>query len=118
MEKHKSSPDIVKSICDRFTFIVQEELRLSFHQLSQVLGYKNQSPLTRVKKGEGFISIDKLFIFSSLTNSNQEAPNINWIITGSGPRMIPQQDTIDANKAFSPLQLEALTQLISGKLKI
>lgn len=75
-------------ISERFLEVANKELGLSLSSLARQLGYQNPSPLTKVKKGEGFIGPDKLKTFALLKNNNGDVPNLNWIFTGIGERMI------------------------------
>lgn len=79
---------IIKEITSRFLDIVSTELCLNYNQLSEKLMYVNQSPLTRVIKGEGFIAPDKLSLFAVLENNSGQVPNLHWIFTGCGEKMV------------------------------
>lgn len=87
MNKKKEERDF-KKMCERLILIASQELNLNLTSLSKALGYKNQSPLTKVKKGEGFIGPEKLKKFALLKNNKGETPNLNWVVTGLGKKML------------------------------
>lgn len=82
--KNEDFSDVSK----RFSYMVEEELCISFNMLSRFLGYRNSSPLTKVKSGEGFIGPDKMKKFALLKNNKGQHPSLNWILTGKGSRMV------------------------------
>lgn len=79
---------VIKEITSRFVDVVVNELSLNFNELSKELMYENQSPLTKVIKGDGFIGPDKLRLFAVLENNNGQVPNLHWIFTGCGDKML------------------------------
>lgn len=81
------STDSTMAICARLMDIIDNELGMSLKKVSKELGYRNQSPLTKVKNGEGFLGHEKLARFAQLKTSTGAQPNLNWILTGEGPKM-------------------------------
>lgn len=83
----------LKVMSDRLFEIVSKDLNLSLKELSIKLGYKNQSPLTKVKNGESFLGPDKIKELALLQNENGDTPNIAYIFTGNGDRMLSKKNS-------------------------
>ena len=89
--------------------IIDNELELSLKTVAKELGYRNQSPLTKVKNGEGFLGHEKLAKFAQLKTSSGAQPNLNWILTGEGPKMI--WDEKDLARAMQIVELLGQSKL-------
>jgi hypothetical protein len=123
MARTEIKPEDFLDISKRFLYIVEKELCLSFNELSKVLGYSNSSPLTKVKSGEGFIGPDKMKRFALLKNNKGQHPNLNWVLTGTGNKMlgsesIHRDDAIRIGEAliarFGKDKALQLVELIKG----
>lgn len=104
-------------ICDRFLQVSEEYLGLNMKILSEKLGYKNQSTLTKVRKRKGFIGPDKLNKFGTLTNDKGQTPNIHFIITGQEPVFIEKEDAPLADKEIEVLLNRLINKIGKSKAK-
>lgn len=104
-------------ICDRFLKVSEECLGLNMKILSEKLGYANQSPLTKVRRREGFIGPDKLKKFGMLTNEKGQSPNIHFIITGQEPIFIEKKAASFADKEIDILLNRLIDKMGENKAK-
>ena len=103
--RDKVSKAEYQQMSNRLIDLARNDLGLSLGGLANRLGYKNQSPLTKVRQGKGFIGPDKLKLFALLENDNGDTPNLNWIITGLGEPMLSPVNT--SSKLLSELVKKA-----------
>jgi len=80
------------------------------------LGYANQSPLTRIGKGSGFIGPDKLQRLAGMHAANGNVPNINWLLTGLGPMLIDTLQVAPILKSCSPLSKDEIASVLADTL--
>lgn len=93
MPQVKKSPKSRKGPCDRFIWLMTNELGLRAADLARRLGYANSTTVQKVKRYETFPDVDRLQKLSGLRNSNGERPNLDWLITGEGKPVIRLSDT-------------------------
>lgn len=103
----------LNKMSSRVIDIVETELSLNLLELSKKLGYKNQSPLTKLKQGKGFIGADKLRLLAEIKTERGGTPNINWVLTGKGEKMLYlNKDKSKADQIIDLLGAEKLNKLI------
>ncbi len=83
--KHNSNNKV--QIGARFSEVV-EEVFGSLFSGSKSLGYKATSTIYAIRDGKSMPDIEKLLILGSKTFKDGSHPNIDWIITGRGPKSI------------------------------
>lgn len=103
----------VEEMCSRLDHTIRKDLDMSLADFSEVLGYKNQSPLTRISNGKGLPSIKRLGMIGTLKTKDGGRPNINWILTGEGRSTISDQSLDSkARKVITLLGEEKLRELL------
>jgi hypothetical protein len=91
-------------------------LEQSKAQFALGLGYANQSPLTRIGKGSGFIGPDKLQRLAGMHAANGNVPNINWLLTGLGPMLVDVSQVVPAVKSSTPLSKDEIASVVADTL--
>lgn len=104
-------------ICDRFLQVSEVYLGLNMKNLSEKLGYTNQSTLTKVRKRKGFIGPDKLKKFGTLTNDKGQSPNIHFIITGQEPVLVGKKKDSLADEELDVLLNRLINKIGKSKAK-
>lgn len=79
---------IRQSMCIRLKELVEDHLKMSLRDVSEMLGYANTTVLRRVWKGEVFPDTEKLVSLAKLKNKDGSIPNIHWLITGQGSPLL------------------------------
>lgn len=82
IEDKRIAADIGQRIID-----ILGDLPGSLRMESEHLGYRSPSTIYAVKKGQSLPDIVKLWRLAGRVSSGQR-PNIDWIVTGEGDRMI------------------------------
>jgi len=72
----------LSAICSRFCEFVERDLNLSYSELARKLGYANASIFTRVKRGEGFLDIERLDTLVAIGREMGIVVDLQWILTG------------------------------------
>lgn len=116
MRNHIDKESLEK-ICERFLQVSEVYLGLNMKNLSEKLGYTNQSTLTKVKKRKGFIGPDKLKKFSTLTNDKGQSPNIHFIITGQEPVLVDRKKDSRADDELDVLLNSLINKIGKSKAK-
>ncbi|MEW8459260.1 MAG: hypothetical protein AB2653_03025 [Candidatus Thiodiazotropha endolucinida] len=89
---------------------------MSYKSVAQALGYANASPLTRVRKGEGFIEIERLARLSELAKTRGISLDLNWLILGITPEVtsssinLPDSAILKLREFIQAIHIETLKQ--------
>ncbi len=81
MPRPKKNADVRKGMCKRFVKAM-EQLHLNTTEISRELGYSNATTIRKVQRGEAFVDVERLYLFSKLTTPEGEQIDLNWLITG------------------------------------
>lgn len=84
MSRPKKDTDVRRAMCERFVSAMNE-LNLSPLELSRILGYANVATIAKVQRGEAFVDIERLHIFSKLLTPVGKGIDLNWLIGGANP---------------------------------
>lgn len=85
MSRPKKDADVRKGMCERFVEAM-EQLQLSTTEMSRELGYSNATTIRKVQRGEAFVDVERLYLFSKLRTPEGEHIDLNWLIAGKQPR--------------------------------
>ncbi|WP_396587729.1 hypothetical protein [Bermanella sp. R86510] len=89
MKKQKTiSEKHTRSLIAERLIEVMEELPGSLRSESELLGYNSPSTIYKVKEGTTLPDLIKLQKLSERELKDGQRPNIDWIITGKGEKMI------------------------------
>ncbi len=98
----------MQQMCTRLTNAL-DTLNLSDRELAQVLGYANASTLSRVRRGEAFVDVERLERLSRFSAARGQHLDLNWIITGSGT------DWLAPEPRLSPLSTSRIAKILGRK---
>lgn len=90
-EKRKNSER--EAICRRFMQIVEEELLIPLSDLAPLMGYATPATLYSIKAKRCLPDIARLKALSKIRSPGGMRPNLDWILTGEGGRMLSPADT-------------------------
>lgn len=77
-------------------------------EVSQSLGYSNQTTISSVRRGKTFLDTERLATLGSLTVHHHARTNLHWILTGDGPPFLPTGSDSEVADALSIVALNAL----------
>lgn len=118
MSKTKRSSDDQSELCQRFGAAL-ELLGLTPSNAYEGLGYATPSTLYSVVAGRCLPDITRLAALSKIKTSDGRRINVDWLVTGCGPKVIPipRRSTAEVERlltALSKEKFEALTQLVDN----
>lgn len=85
----------MKEMCDRLITVV-DLLDKNEKRVSDLLGYANQTTLTKVRKGGTFVDAEKLHKLATIEIVDNVVANLHWIVAGQG---LPFTNVVDSNKS-------------------
>lgn len=77
----KKDSSLRREMCDRFVRCM-DDLQLTPAELARRLGYLNSTTLTKLRRGETFVDVERLYLLSQLRTPDGRAIDLNWLITG------------------------------------
>ncbi|MCW8875643.1 MAG: hypothetical protein OQK04_00385 [Kangiellaceae bacterium] len=92
MARNQKNEALRQEMCRRLRLLAEKHLEIERKQLSESLGYKNDTVLRRVWKGEVFPDTERLAKLAKLKTENGGSPNIHWIIAGEGTPLLFEAD--------------------------
>lgn len=116
MSKTKRSGQHQSDLCQRFE-VALELLGLTPSSAFERLGYSTPSTLYSVVAGRCLPDMTRLVALSKLETSDGRRINVDWLVTGCGPKVIPTPRRSSAEierllTALSKEKFEALTRLL------
>lgn len=120
MTRPKKNLNIRKAMCERFVGAM-DKLDLSPQELSQLLGYSTPATISKVQRGEAFVDIERLALFSKLKTPQGAHIDLNWLINGDDSPIKEQstlpikyfQDNLAALKIAEPTPAYAALERVS-----
>jgi len=92
MARHQKNEELRREMCRRLRLLAEDYLEIDLKNLSDNLGYKNDTVLRKVWKGDVFPDTERLVMLAKLKNNDGSTPNIHWIITGEGCPLLLKAD--------------------------
>lgn len=77
----KKDTSLRHDMCARFIRCM-DDLQLTPAELARRLGYLNATTITRLRRGETFVDVERLYLLSLLRTPDGRAIDLNWLITG------------------------------------
>lgn len=88
MSQVKKNGKSRKDACDRFIWLMEHGLKIPAAELARRLGYANSTTVQKVKRYETFPDVQRLQKLAKVYTVDGERPNLDWLITGVGPKML------------------------------
>jgi hypothetical protein len=79
----KKNPETLREMCDRLVAVF-DATGLDDREISDWLGYANQTTLSGVRSGRTFVDTERLAKLGRLRVRKGATPNLHWILTGDG----------------------------------
>jgi hypothetical protein len=79
----KKDPETLRAMCDRLAAVF-DAIGLDDREISDWLGYANQTTLSSVRSGRSFVDTERLAKLGQLREPKGATPNLHWILTGDG----------------------------------
>lgn len=73
----------MRAMCSRLVQVF-DSLGVSDREIAQALGYANASTLSRVRRGEAFVDVERLAALGDLVLRTGQHLDLNWVISGKG----------------------------------
>lgn len=81
MTRQRKNADIRKAMCERFV-AAMSDLGMDASEVSRKLGYSNATTIRKVQRGDAFVDVERLYLFSKLTSREGKRIDLHWLITG------------------------------------
>ncbi len=81
MARRKKNADVRKAMCERFV-AAMSDLGMNASEVSRKLGYANATTIRKVQRGDAFVDVERLYLFSKLTSPEGKCVDLHWLITG------------------------------------
>ena len=114
MPRKKKDPEIRASMCARMIAIMGLVGR-DDSELSELLGYANQTTISKMRRHHAFLDTEPLARFGVLPVRNCGCPNLHWILTGEGEPFIPSHAGISKPETIAAMNRLVMDQLGSFK---
>src|SRR5262249_22433649 len=118
MTRVRKDQRLQKQMCERLIELLDDCLHLSDADAARALGYQGTATLWRIRRGTAFVDVERLAILASLGQEGAR-PNLHWLLTGRGPRLIAATQTskvleiVSLVARLSPQKQRAILTLIS-----
>ena len=88
MTRVKKDADQLAAMCQRLVEVIDLVYAKSDVDMAAALGYKNPSPLYRIREGLTFPDVERLARLVAHQPEPHVAVNLNWIIAGRGAPLL------------------------------
>ena len=84
MTRGSHTEEFKQQFAARLTELVETHLDLSFNEVSGAMGYANSATVLKAARAEGCLDVERLSVLAGLTTPDGRAPNLHWLICGTG----------------------------------
>ena len=77
----KKDTSLRRDMCARFVRCM-DDLQLTPAELARRLGYLNSTTISKLRRGDTFVDVERLYLLSQLRTPDGRAIDLNWLITG------------------------------------
>ena len=81
MVRPKKNNHIRQEMCARFVKTI-ESLNLNASEASRALGYANSTTILKVRRGQAFVDVERLYLLAQIGEEGGQPVDLNWLICG------------------------------------
>lgn len=100
MTRPKKDRKTLQEMCTRLVAVL-DATGLGDREISEWLGYSNQTTLSGVRSGRTFIDTERLAKLGQMPVRQAATPNLHWILTGEGEPFLSRGSQLRVAQALS-----------------